>query len=339
MSDIPRQQGEVRHPNRTGGGSGGMGGRTLRSTGGHVDELIEGYALDALETDERELVDRHCRDCADCGRRLAEVARTVGFLAFDVRPSRPSPDVKIRLMTRIAHAQRELVGIPATTWRGRRRSSSATIPASRPMPAAAARPAPVAEPPARGFGSFRVPRRGGWSTALVGAPLVLALALTGAWAMQLRGQVDERGEQVTDLEARLANLGSLIGASANSTAYPLSRGSSDVAARGQLIADPDKGQATLYMQMDDPDPNRTLQVLVYKEGRISMTGDVKFDDDGNGLARLPLDEPLSAYERVAVKAKAITGDGTDPGATDDTGGDVLQRDLRSIGSSEENPEP
>jgi hypothetical protein len=45
-----------------------------------VRQLLGAYALDAVETDEQEMVEGHLRDCGACGNELAEHRETVAFL-------------------------------------------------------------------------------------------------------------------------------------------------------------------------------------------------------------------------------------------------------------------
>lgn len=69
-----------------------------------VRELLEGYALDALEGDERQMVEQHIASCEACQQRLDEyqevVAQLPDLLAA-VTPQRLSPAVKQELLEKL----------------------------------------------------------------------------------------------------------------------------------------------------------------------------------------------------------------------------------------------
>lgn len=70
----------------------------------HVEDLIAGYALGALDSDEKLAVERHADYCARCARLLADTRRTAAMLPYFAAPAGPSPDVKAALFARIAQS-------------------------------------------------------------------------------------------------------------------------------------------------------------------------------------------------------------------------------------------
>jgi hypothetical protein len=79
-----------------------------------VIELLEGYALEALEPDEARIVEDHVAGCAECGRRLAEHREVLAGLPAAmgaVSPLRLHPAVKrnvLRALDRPSARQRRL---------------------------------------------------------------------------------------------------------------------------------------------------------------------------------------------------------------------------------------
>lgn len=73
-------------------------------SGDHVEDLIAGYALGALDPDERLAVERHADYCARCARLLADTRRTAAMLPYIAAPVSPSPDLKAALFARIAQS-------------------------------------------------------------------------------------------------------------------------------------------------------------------------------------------------------------------------------------------
>lgn len=146
-------------------------------SGGHVDDLIAGYALGALDPDEIVAVDRHAAYCPACSRMLAEHRRTAAMLPFVAAPANPSPDVKAALFARIAQSSGPFVAVEsADDWaRPAVAKRSVTLPASgswlESLPAAA----PVA-PPVAARRSPRT-RRSAVRTFGVAIPVLLTFSL------------------------------------------------------------------------------------------------------------------------------------------------------------------
>lgn len=69
---------------------------------GHVTALLAGYALDALEPDETEIVARHVQTCAVCRAELAEYEGVTGLLPF-AAPLHPVPlQARAGMLARVA---------------------------------------------------------------------------------------------------------------------------------------------------------------------------------------------------------------------------------------------
>jgi anti-sigma-K factor RskA len=91
---------------------------------GHIDDLVEARALDALPLDEQLRVDQHVETCPTCKHLLAEMTETAHLLAWIVQPERPSRHCKSRIMERIERETflaRPAAGRPARSrpvWAG-----------------------------------------------------------------------------------------------------------------------------------------------------------------------------------------------------------------------------
>src|SRR5262245_7638948 len=68
----------------------------------HVDDLLEAYALGALEPTEVDFVERHLEHCASC-RALAEQLRRLADVLLTVVPQvAPPPALRARVLDRVA---------------------------------------------------------------------------------------------------------------------------------------------------------------------------------------------------------------------------------------------
>lgn len=73
-----------------------------------IRELLEPYALDALEVEERQIVEQHLATCRECGRLLAEYREVLAHLPdllAAATPERLSPGVKGQLLEKIRESQ------------------------------------------------------------------------------------------------------------------------------------------------------------------------------------------------------------------------------------------
>lgn len=142
----------------------------------HVDELMAGYLLGAIEPGESERVRTHVDECADCQRLLDETRDVLAALPDDVDELSPRNSLKTKIM---AAAQADIDG------------AAQPEPAPRPgadTGAAAPRPA---------FGEAMAR----WAPIGVVSAIVIAgfVGLIG-WAMVLNDRIDERDDRIAQLQ-------------------------------------------------------------------------------------------------------------------------------------------
>lgn len=313
MSDVLRHPGQARRRYRLAGepsvpSGAGMAAR-FGSGADHVDDLVAAYALGALEPEEREQVERHCRACVRCARLVADERRLVGLLPLAAPSAVPAPDVKLALFARVAQSQamgqalgrsqgqRAAEPTPPTSREQALLPPTLTIPASRP-----ATPAPTAVPPPALAAERR--SRFGWAGSALALPLLVALVATGAWGWQLRGQVAESSGQVSELEASLANFGSDA-----TESLPLNgpRG------QGELRIGADQQEAMLRMQVDESNAGMSYRFTgLNQNGQIVPLSELRADAQGKVLEIFPFEQSLDEYSRFSVEARPVadeTGSG------------------------------
>jgi anti-sigma-K factor RskA len=94
----------------------------LRPECREVDELLDAYALGALERSEAEVLERHVADCLRCWEELSKSQRTAGLLAISVPLHAAPSHLGDRLISR-ARREGETPGTPVWQrirpgWRG-----------------------------------------------------------------------------------------------------------------------------------------------------------------------------------------------------------------------------
>ena len=300
----------------------GLGNRSFTSTAddiGHVDDLVAGYVLGALEADEGAAVDAHVRTCSACELSLADAQRTVGMLPFLVPMEKPPIDNKAALFARVAQAQRAAAAasLPmhgAEGWR------TPTIPSSAGAPLAYAGSDSSSSPAS---GSAPRGSRTGWLVSVMSVPLLIALVATGFWGLQLQNQLSSQNSQLAELQSELANFGS-------GTSYPLSPGYDAPQAEGQIVIGSDGRAGMLQIDVNSKDAAGAYELWVNQDGKLVPAAEFTVNQDGKGQARFELDQPFGEYESVHIRAKAL-----DPGQAG-TQSDTLVRDsggaLGSTGS-------
>jgi hypothetical protein len=272
------------------------------ATAGHVEDLVAGYALGALEPDEAAAVDAHVRGCFACESVLSEAQRTAGMLPFTVPLVVPPADTKVALFSRVAHARKAAVA-SALPLHGVDAYRTPTLPSS--ADSAVATPVPAST-----TASPRAGTRNGWLVSVVSLPLLVALIATGLWGVQLRNQLSAQETVLADLQSELTNFGS------GGTSYPLSPGLAAPQAEGQIIMGADQRGGILQIDVNSDDAPRAYELWVNKDNKLVRAAEVTVDQDGQGQARFELDQPFGDYESVHVRAKALNG--TSAKAQDDT---------------------
>ena len=288
----------------------GTGNRSFTSVAGdigHIDDLVAGYVLGALEPDETSAVDAHVRTCSSCQVSLADAHRTASMLPFVVPMQKPPIDSKVALFARVAHAQRAaaestlpLRGVEA--WRTRTLPSSAGG-------ALAHAGSDGSSSSTAGVTTSRGSRTG-WFVSVLSVPLLIALVATGFWGLQLQNQLSSQNSQLTELQSQLANFGS------GTTSYPLSPGFDDPQAEGQIVIGSDGRAGMLQVDVNSKDAAGAYELWVNQDGKLVPAAEFTVGQDGKGQARFELDQPFSDYESVHIRAKAL--DPSQAGSQSDT---------------------
>lgn len=245
-------------------------------------ELLDEYALGALEGEELRAVEEHVKTCPECREKVREARARIALLALAAPQAAPSPSVKERLMRRVAS---ERTGAAPDR-------SPALVPAPAPKSA--------------GFWN--------WGVAALAAAAVALAIITGVlagknhqlnnrvrvletWQTREIAQEKQQAAKVARAEAVLDVLtspGTLKVALVSAEAHPVPQ--------GKAFYNPAKGLVFYAANLAPLPSNQTYQLwLVPAQGKPVSAGIFATDAHGNGEVLLP---PLPLG--VAAKAFAVT---------------------------------
>jgi anti-sigma-K factor RskA len=242
-----------------------------------IEELLSFYALDALNDEERELVESYLKEHPEARRQVEEMRSTVAAVPYSVSPVEPSPHSKELLMRRIAADQR------AT-------SSTRTQPSTP-------RRLRLEE-------VFRIFSLG-------------AAALAILWAIVLNAQVVGLRNEIAALSHALAvqsNAIEQINASlpqgTPSGVITVSLQGTDVEpqAQGQLIADPKSQSAVLIIAKLTPlEAGKTYQVWLIQGNTPVSAGLLTVDENGQGVLVVTSEAEIGSFDSLGISVEPEEG--------------------------------
>ena len=235
----------------------------------HVDDLIDLYALGALEPGEQRVVDSHIQECARCRALVDERRRLVALLAWTPEQRAPRPGLEQNIRRRIEDLQRQ----------GRREL-----------------------PPPRRWLSL-----GSWwpgSSRWVGlAAAALALLLLAGWNVRLQRQLTTLSAQV----ARQQELVDILHAP-DVRLITMAPQPAAPQARGTLIINPDSTDAYLVAAgLPRLPDDRVYQLWLSAGEERTNAGLFRGDEQGEATLRIRSPEPLAQYSGCGITVEPAGG--------------------------------
>lgn len=268
-------------------------------TNEHVDDLIDLYALGALEPGEQQAVDEHIETCTRCRAQLAEAKRLVLLLAWTPDQHDPPPALQQKLMQRITGLQRREGRVPQKWWQNIDLQHWFVIP--RPV-----------------LGLATV------------AALALALVLGGR-AIQLQrqlataqAQLSAQQQQLTDVQAQLAGkqqelatlqaqtqeLQPVINVLRQPGARLVTITAQDnpTQVQGYLLLRPDTREAFVTTASLAPLPQgQTYQFWLISGDQLESGGIFGLNQQGVGTLKIEAQRPLGQYQAIGISVEPAGG--------------------------------
>lgn len=274
---------------------------------GHPDELLEAFALDALEDDEFLQVEQHLDSCVRCRGYVAQLHQTTSGLGLFLDQSIPPAALGLRI--------RQALTAPVET------APVETGPNSRSTGVSARR-------------RFTTPQ---WAMPLAAVLMLSLFSLSLFMNIQATGRMDQMERASSTVTAQLDRAvaqtkrleednearSNQVAAAASTEASQMMDTIQEIRAASYLLALPetrplvleppggagdsqgvllveDKGNRAFLMisDMAQPPPRRPYQVWLVRDGRRMWAGQVAVDSTGWGSLALRPPEPVSQFEWV-----------------------------------------
>jgi anti-sigma-K factor RskA len=230
----------------------------------HVADLIDGYALGALDDAETRTVRDHLRDCAECSELLAEAREVLAALSSSLEPVEPGPEVRQRLV---------LAAIASNT-------------AAPPVPA------PVAI-------EGRRERRGpSWVPFAIAAGIATAaFAAALAWALVLNSRLDDKTERLATVEEALGAF-----AARGDTLHMDSEFHGNAIEAAIAVPEQEQQITVVVTGLPPVAAGEGYKLWLFSNGEPAAGVPLAPDENGNVVARLDID--LSQFDAMELNAQA-----------------------------------
>jgi len=256
-----------------------------------IRELLEAYALDALEPTERSAVERHLATCADCRHVVDEITDDLGALPMALAatsPLQPPSRLKVRLLRTVTETARQATtGEPA------------------PMLGSARRRHPV---------TFRNQASGMPWRMIANIAAVLLLALSFTWGVRLAGALDQERQLRTEHAALIDEVigeqeivFEIIGFDDTSRQF-LRAQQPGSTSYGKLFTRPGMPYVIVMAgRLPRASPGETFHLWVTRGGTTTRGGELTVDDNGFGLLVFTADQPGPTYDSAMVTLQPAGG--------------------------------
>ena len=271
----------------------------------HPYDLLEAFALDALEADEEQTVLDHVEGCPECASAIGEHLQTAASLAFTVPGIAP----------------------PERVWEG----LLAAVESSQPEPPRD--PVPQRRPSPSWAGAFSA-SGSRWARLIMpvtAAAAVAVVAIVIALNVQISGQMDEMkaennllrremgqneatavaqlalaSDTVAQMQGNLQLLQNTLAQSDNQSLV-MNPMHTDSDAWGVLVFSGDGTMGVIMASELEPlEEGHSYHVWLMQEGRRTWGGDMQVDDRGWGALALDMSGAITEFDTVQLSRAPLT---------------------------------
>lgn len=242
-----------------------------------IEELLAFYALDALNDEEKELVEAYLKGHPEARQQVEEMGRAVSALPYSVSPVEPSPRSKEALISRVAAEQR-------------------AVSATRELPPRSRR---------MRFENF-------FSAFSLGAAAIaiVSVIVLSAQVSRLRNEISALRLALAAQSNQLEQINAQLPQATPSAVITVSLKGTDIQpqAQGQLIADPNSQSAVLVIVGLTPlEAGKTYQVWLIEGDAPVSAGLLKVDENGQGVLVVSSETPIGSFDALGISVEPEEG--------------------------------
>jgi anti-sigma-K factor RskA len=242
-----------------------------------IEELLVFYALDALNDEEKELVEAYLKEHPEARQQIEEMGSAVSALSYGVMPVEPSPRSKEALMRRVAADQRA--------------TSSTRNQPSRP----------------RGMRFENFFRAFSLGAAAIAILWVIVLSTQ---VSRLRNEISALSEALVAQSNEIEQINAKLPQTTPSSVITVSLKGTEVQpqAQGQLIADPNSQSAVLVIVGLTPlEADKTYQVWLIQGDAPVSAGLLKVDANGQGVLVVSSEAAIGSFDALGISVEPEEG--------------------------------
>jgi anti-sigma-K factor RskA len=250
-----------------------------------ITDQLAAYALGALDADERQAVEGHLADCAECRQLAGELTETADLLPLALAtasPVQPPRELKARLL--------QAAQTPAPVMVGPARVSS--------------EPPSLAVGDGGAMGRWNVSWVAGRWRALAAVAAIALLALSLAWGVRLSEALDQERAQRERIAAHFTQQQEIVLEvvdADDATRMILRSPDPDSRAYGKLFTRPDLPHVVaMAARLPPPPAGQTYHLWLTSEGRTFLAGVVPVNDQGFGLLTFDADHDGPLYDAARL---------------------------------------
>ena len=270
----------------------------------HPYDLLEAFALDALEADEEQAVLEHIEDCLKCASAVEDHLLTATALALTASPHAPPERLRARLMASVELSQPEPQRVSVSQRR-----------------------------PSRGWAGTYSALGRRWARLLMPVTAVAAVAVVAvviALNVQISGQMDDMkaennllreemgqnqatataqlalaSDTVTQMQGNLQLLQNTLAQPGNQ-ALAMNPMQPDSQARGVMVLSGDGSMGVIMASELEPlEGDSTYHVWLARGGERIWAGNMDVDENGWGTIALEMGGSLSQFDTVQLSSAPL----------------------------------
>jgi anti-sigma-K factor RskA len=245
-----------------------------------IQDLLPFYALDALNEEERELVEKYLAEHPEARQQVEEMSRTTSALPYGVAPVEPTRQTKDALMARVTADAREREPVSTPARPSQQRSQRVS--------------------PFENF--FRT------FSLVTTAIAILWVVLLNVQVARLQGELSTLNARLEEQANSLRQIIDNMPQSNPMITVSLEGTEVQPQVQGQLLVDPNSQSAVLIVTgLSRLEPGKTYQVWLIDGGAPVSAGLLTVNEEGQGVFIVTSEEAIGSFKSLGISIEPAGG--------------------------------